>query len=91
MDSRLDYIIKDLTRDGFVSFLVKISAGAKNDRIIGRLSDGTLKISLSQAPEKGKANRALISFLANELGIADAKISIARGLTNPLKTINISD
>jgi hypothetical protein len=87
----LGYIKEQLESRGQANFLVKVSAGAKHDRIIGRLANGTLKISLSQAPEKGRANRALAIFLAQELGIAESRVSIVRGLTNALKTINISD
>ena len=48
--------------DGVV-FTVKIVPGASGTTVCGLL-DGVLKIRVSAAPQKGKANRCLIEFLA---------------------------
>ncbi len=49
-----------------------------------------LKISVTAAPEKGKANKALIGLLSKELGIAQNTIEITRGETDRLKTVKIT-
>ena len=41
--------------------------------------DGRLKVYVTAAPERGKANEAAISLLAARLGVAKARISILRG------------
>ena len=51
--------------------------------------NGCLKCFLKSAPEKGAANKELIRFLANKLGIAHRDIAIITGLTNRKKRIRI--
>jgi uncharacterized protein (TIGR00251 family) len=49
-----------------------------------------LKIKLAAAPEKGKANQALVEFLADKLGVKKNAIKITSGQTSPVKTIEIT-
>jgi hypothetical protein len=44
---------------------------------------------LSAAPEKGKANEALIEFLAAKLGVKKKFVKIVSGLTSKVKQIAI--
>lgn len=46
-----------------------------------------LKISVNAVPEDGKANRALIDFLAREWGLPKSAIGILSGDTNRYKTL----
>ncbi len=55
----------------------------------GLMDDGTIKIALKSAPEKGKANKELISFLAEELGVRKEQVIISGGLTGRMKVIRI--
>jgi uncharacterized protein (TIGR00251 family) len=75
--------------DGGVVFGAKIVPGSSRTRISGIL-DGKLKVKISAAPEKGKANQHLIEFLAKELGVKKTAVSIISGQTNPIKQIQIS-
>lgn len=54
------------------------------------LSDGTIKIRLKAAPEKGRANEELIKFLSQELQIAQSQISILAGKSEQTKLIKIN-
>ena len=65
---------------------VKVSAGASRDRISGSLG-GTLKVSISTQPEKGKANKALIKLLAKVTGIKANKINIVQGNSSQSKKV----
>lgn len=67
---------------------LRISAGARRNALMGWRGDA-LKISITAAPEKGKANKAVIKLLAAQLDIPAASISIKRGQTSPDKTIEI--
>lgn len=70
---------------------VKIKPAAVKNEIKGEMADGTLKIDISAPPEKGKANRELLEFLAKE-GLGEKnKISIVSGKTNNKKIIKIKD
>ncbi len=71
-------------------FTVKVIAGSGSPtRICGVLNE-MLKIKVSAAPEKGKANKCLIEFLAEKIGVKKNTISIISGQTSPVKNIKIS-
>ena len=63
---------------------VKASAGAKRDELRGE-HDGALKVTVTQAPEKGKANKAIIELLAAELHIKKSQIQLLSGETSAQK------
>ena len=47
--------------------------------------DGALKVSVSQAPEKGKATAAIVNVLADSLGIKKNQIELLSGQTSTHK------
>jgi uncharacterized protein len=53
--------------------------------------DNALKISVSAAPEKGKANQALIAFLSKMLKIPRQNINVINGQTSPIKTLQLTN
>jgi uncharacterized protein len=75
--------------DGLI-FAVKVIAGSSSPSRICGLLDGMLKVKISAAPEKGKANKCLVEFLADKIGIKKNAVSILTGQTSPVKTIKIS-
>lgn len=77
------------TATGFV-LPVKAHPGAKKSGITGEHA-GALKVSVTQAPEKGKANEAIIKLLANELRLKKAQITLASGATSTSKQFVIAD
>ncbi|MFC2061131.1 DUF167 domain-containing protein [Elusimicrobiota bacterium] len=68
---------------------LKVQPSSSKRKII-RTTDGGLKIYLHSAPEKNKANRELIKYLAEELGISKSGISIEKGGTSRKKVIKIA-
>jgi uncharacterized protein (TIGR00251 family) len=68
---------------------VKVIPKSSKTELAGYLPDGTWKIKVSAAPEKGKANRALVEFLADRLGVAKSRIHIVSGETSHLKRIHV--
>lgn len=68
---------------------VRASAGAKENAVRGR-QEGALKVSVTQAPEQGKANKALIQVLGKELGLKRSTIRLHSGETSRLKKFLIS-
>ncbi len=69
---------------------LRISARASRDAIQGWYGDA-LKISITTAPEKGKANKAILKLLAKTLGTAPSRIRVIRGATSPDKTVELED
>lgn len=49
-----------------------------------------LRVNVVSVPEKGKANKELIAFLAKKLGIAKSSLQIVSGNTNHWKKIEIT-
>ena len=77
------------TTKGGVEIIVKVVPGSSKTAIVGTL-DRMLKVKVAAPPEKGKANAALIDFLAKALGVKRNTITVTRGHTNPVKHIRIS-
>ena len=51
-----------------------------HDHLLG-VHDGALKLSVTAAPEKGKANKAVIRLLAGFLDVPHSSVSLLRGRT----------
>lgn len=77
------------TDDG-VEFSVKASPGSRKNEFRGVIN-GALKISVTAAAEKGKANAAIIKLLSKELRISKSRIELISGSTSSLKTIRVVD
>lgn len=60
------------------SFLVRVQPRASRNAVTG-VWDEALRISLSTPPIEGRANEALILFLAERLKVARGSITIAAG------------
>ncbi len=71
---------------GGVRLSVAVQPKAKKDEIAGVI-DGRLKIKLTVPPVGGKANKALIAFLAKRLGVAKSRIRIVKGEKSRQKEI----
>jgi uncharacterized protein (TIGR00251 family) len=69
---------------------VKVIPGGSRTALAGEY-DGMVRIKLSAAPEKGKANQCLIEYIGKLLGIKKSRISIISGATKPVKKIQILD
>ena len=67
---------------------VRARAGARRNEIVG-VHGGSLKVSVTQAPEKGKANEAIVALLAKQLGISKSQITLLSGQTNSNKSFLI--
>ncbi len=84
----MDLAITDDPRRGGALLPVKVSAGAAREGVTG-VHDGRLKVSVRTAPEKGKANKAVLALLAKTLGIPRRDLEITSGATSPRKTIAV--
>ena len=64
--------------DGGATLKVKVSPGARKEGITGLHGD-TLKLQVREAPERGKANRAVERLLASALGTKPSSVLVVRG------------
>lgn len=72
-----------------MALIVEIKVVPSSGKLTCKLEGGRLKCYLKAAPEKGKANKELIVYLAKNLGIAIAQVSIIAGQTARIKRISI--
>ena len=63
---------------------VRTQAGARRSGIVGE-HDGALKVAVTAAPEKGKANKALVEVLARALGVRKSEVQLIAGETSANK------
>lgn len=68
---------------------VQIMPNAKKSEVIGVLDDA-LKIRLHAQPIEGKANEALMRYLADALGVPKSAVTITHGHTSKRKVIEIA-
>ena len=73
--------------DGVI-FKIKVQPGAAKNETVGVQGDA-LKIKINAPPVKGKANRALIDFLAEKLEVRKSEIEILSGHTSKVKKIKV--
>lgn len=67
---------------------VKAQPGARKNELRG-VTAGRLKVCVTQIAEKGKANKAIVKFLARSLGVAASNIRLVQGELSSQKTFHI--
>ena len=73
--------------DGVI-FKIKVQPGAAKSEIVG-VKRNALKIKINAPAVKGKANKALVEFLAGKLGVKNSGVEIITGHTTRLKRIKV--
>ncbi|AXS81137.1 DUF167 domain-containing protein [Dechloromonas sp. HYN0024] len=74
--------------DGRITLTLHIQPGAKKTEFAGLHGDA-LKIRLAAPPVDGKANEALIRFVADTLKLAKSAVSLKSGQTSRRKVLEI--
>lgn len=81
-------MIRVETEPGAVVFSVKIVPGASRTRLLGEWENG-VRIAVASPPEKGRANRELVRFLADLVGVRPQAVAVVAGHTSPRKRVRI--
>jgi len=68
---------------------VKVIPRSAKTESAGELADGTLKIKIAAPPEKGKANDALVAYLASRFQVPRSAVTIVSGHGAALKLVRI--
>ena len=76
--------------DGRLTLTLHIQPGAKKTEVAGLYGDA-LKIRLAAPPVDGKANAALIEFVAARLGLERSAVSLKSGQTSRRKVLAVID
>jgi len=67
---------------------LRVSPGGSRTAVVGRYGDAW-KIRVVAAPERGRANESVISFLASTLGLGRPDVRIVGGTSSRNKTVEI--
>lgn len=78
----------DLPRATRCRLAVKVASKSSEDVVQGWVGDA-LKVRVRAAPERGKANAAVVKLLARSLGVSGSSLRIVSGPTSPRKVVEI--
>jgi len=73
-----------------MKLLVRLIPNAKQSEIVG-WEGQTLKVRIAAPPIEGKANEALIKFLADSIGCAPSEIQILKGQSSKNKLLDVPE
>lgn len=81
----------NLEMDG-TAILLPVRAQPRSSKNgIDGVHDGRLKVCVTQVPEKGKANKALLKVIQSALKLKRSQIELHKGETAALKVFRIYD
>jgi len=69
---------------------IHVQPGAKKSQVAG-LHGGALKIRVAAPPVEGKANAALIAYLAKALGVPKRAVTVVKGELSREKLVRVAD
>jgi uncharacterized protein (TIGR00251 family) len=68
---------------------VKVIPKSSRDEIAGQLEDGTWKVKVTAAPERGKANAAVCELIASYFKVPKSRVEVVSGHTSNLKQVRV--
>lgn len=78
-----------LSSDGSFTVAVRVIPNASRSEIAGLQPDGSLKVRVTAAPEKGRANAAVCELLARAFHVSTGNVAVMRGQTSQNKQVRI--
>jgi uncharacterized protein (TIGR00251 family) len=78
-----------MTGDGRTTLTLHIQPGAKKSEFAGLHGDA-LKVRLAAPPVDGKANEALLRFMAEALGIPKSAVNLKSGQASRRKVLEVA-
>ena len=70
---------------------VRVTPRARKTEFGGVLEDGTVRVRIKEPPVEGKANKALLAYLAKVLGIRKNQIEIVAGRQGLDKIVSVDN
>jgi uncharacterized protein YggU (UPF0235/DUF167 family) len=83
-------LIRLTPQEDGVCLPIRAQGGARQTGLRGE-HGGALKATVTQAPEKGKANKAIHALLCRELGLRRSQLTLLSGATSNNKTFLVRD
>ncbi len=70
------------------SFKLKVKTRSRQSRA-ERCPDGSYKVWVHEAPEKGRANEAVIELMSQTLGLPKSRLCLVSGLSSTQKVMEV--
>ena len=86
MSEALPGIVPD---GGGVRITVQVVPRASKTEVVGAYGDDALRVRLNAPPVDGKANKELVRFFAEALGVPVRAVALVSGQTGRRKTLKI--
>ena len=80
----------ELAANGAIELTLKVIPKSSRDEIVGVQESGALKVKVTAAPEKGKANVAVCEVLARAFAVSRRNVTILQGETSQNKRVRIT-
>ncbi|MEQ1526596.1 MAG: DUF167 domain-containing protein [Gallionella sp.] len=77
-------------QNGLITLTLHVQPGAKRSEIVGLHGDA-LKIKLAAPPVEGRANEALLKFIAELFDVPIRNVELRQGDQSRRKVVSISD
>jgi uncharacterized protein YggU (UPF0235/DUF167 family) len=81
--------VKPAAKPAAKTIRVKVVPRSAASGLAGEMADGTLKVRIVAAPERGRANAELCRVLARHYSVAPGAVTIVSGHTSALKLVRI--
>ena len=72
-----------------VQLQLRVRPGGRADRLVGP-HDGALKLEVRAAPDRGRANDAVVRLLAEALGVGRSQVEVIAGAAARDKVVSVS-
>jgi uncharacterized protein YggU (UPF0235/DUF167 family) len=69
---------------------VKVQPRSRRPGLGGAAPDGALRVAVTEAPEDGRANRAVCATLAEALHVSPSSVQLVHGAATRQKTLRIA-
>jgi uncharacterized protein (TIGR00251 family) len=79
----------DITADGDVVLRLHVQPGAGRTAVVGTHGDA-LKVKVAAPPTAGKANDAVVAFVAELFGVDKANVELTHGQSSRSKRVKVS-
>ncbi len=76
--------------EGHILMRIEIKVIPKSSRAEIVEQDGVLKVYVKAAPDKGKANKAVIDLISKKYGVSKSSVSIVLGETSRKKIVEVT-
>src|SRR5580698_1022792 len=89
MSSPAHELTLSVSKDGAVTFGVRVKPNAKRSAIAG-VREGALEVRLAAPPVDGEANDELVAVLATALGVPRKDVHVVHGTSSRIKRVEVT-